>query len=222
MHEEPTTTIIQRYLDALPGDTAAEPIVRELLERAVGRLRLFCAAFLYKSYPRLTRPPVNLETDELLGGVVAGLLTALRTTRPPTVRRFFALANQHMRWQLNDLARRLDEQPAVVSMPETGVADSPMSTTSGLTPDGRRMLEAIEGLPEDEREVFDLVGIQGLTHAEAAAVVGVSEKTVQRRLNRARLLLAERLADLRPHQESGDRGQASKDTPVPSLLSPLS
>jgi hypothetical protein len=29
-------------------------------------------------------------------------------------------------------------------------------------------------------------------------VVGVSEKTVQRRLNRARLLLAEQLADLRP------------------------
>ena len=29
------------------------------------------------------------------------LLTALRTTRPPTVRRFFALADQHMRRQLN-------------------------------------------------------------------------------------------------------------------------
>jgi hypothetical protein len=29
-------------------------------------------------------------------------------------------------------------------------------------------------------------------------VVGVSEKTVQRRLNRARLLLAAQLADLRP------------------------
>jgi RNA polymerase sigma-70 factor (ECF subfamily) len=68
-----------------------------------------CATLLYKSYPRLTRPPVNLETDELLGGVVAGLVTALRTTRPPTVRRFFALANQHMRRELNDLARRLDE-----------------------------------------------------------------------------------------------------------------
>jgi RNA polymerase sigma-70 factor (ECF subfamily) len=198
MHEEPTTVVIQRYLDALPGDTAAEPIVRELLERAVGRLRLLCATFLYKSYPRLTRPPVNLETDELLGGVVAGLLTALRTTRPPTVRRFFGLANQHMRWQLNDLARRLDERPAAAALAETGVAAPPASTTSGLSPDGRRMLAAIEGLPEDEREVFDLVGIQGLTHPEAAAVVGVSEKTVQRRLNRARLLLAERLADLRP------------------------
>ena len=198
MDEAPTTVIIQGYLDALPGDAAAEPIVRELLERAAGRLRLLCAKFLYKSYPRLTRPPVNLETDELLGGVVAGLLTALRTTRPPTVRRFFALANQHMRWQLNDLARRLDERPAAAALTETGVAAPPDSTASGLSPDGRRMLEVIEGLPEDEREVFDLVGIQGLTHAEVAMVVGVSEKTVQRRLNRARLLLAERLADLRP------------------------
>jgi RNA polymerase sigma-70 factor (ECF subfamily) len=203
MHEEPTTVIIQRYLDVLPGDTAAEPVVRELLERAVGRLRLLCATFLYKSYPRLTRPPVNLETDELLGGVVAGLLTALRTTRPPTVRRFFALANQHVRWQLNDLARRLDQQSAAAALAESGVAAPPASTASGLSPDGRRMLGAIDGLPEDEREVFDLVGIQGLTHAEAATVVGVSEKTVQRRLNRVRLLLAQRLADLRP-ATSGD------------------
>jgi hypothetical protein len=92
MYEEPTTVIIQRYLDVLPGDVAAEPIVRELLERAVGRLRMLCATFLYKSYPRLTRPPANLETDELLGDVVARLLTALRATHPPTVRQFFATA----------------------------------------------------------------------------------------------------------------------------------
>lgn len=197
MDEAPTTVIIQRYLDALPGDDEAEPMVRELLEQAAGRLRLLCANFLHKNYPRFTRPPVNLETDELLGGVVAGLLTALRKTRPPTVRRFFALANQHMRWQLNDLARRLDEQPAAAALSSGGIA-APASNASGLSPDGRRILEVIEGLPEDEREVFDLVGIQGITHAEAAAVVGVSEKTVQRRLNRARLLLAERLADLRP------------------------
>jgi RNA polymerase sigma-70 factor (ECF subfamily) len=122
------------------------------------------------------------------------------------VRQFFALANQHMRWQLNDLARRLDQQPAAAALPETGVAAPPASTASGLTRDGRRMLATIEGLPEDEREVFDLVAIQGLTHAEAAGVVGVSEKTVQRRLNRARLLLAERLADLRP---------ATTDDPTP-------
>jgi RNA polymerase sigma-70 factor (ECF subfamily) len=213
MHEEPTTVVIQRYLDALPGETVAEPIIRELLERAVGRLRLLCSALLFRSYPRLTRPPVNLEPDDLLGSVVARLLTALQSIRPPTVRRFFALANQHMRWQLNDLARRLDEQPAAAALPEAGVAAPASSTGSGLSPDGRRILGAIESLPEDEREVFDLVGIQGLTHPEAAAVVGVSEKTVQRRLHRARLLLAERLSDLRPSpsEQSGDRDQPSPD-----------
>jgi RNA polymerase sigma-70 factor (ECF subfamily) len=210
MSEEQTTVIIQRYLDALPEDTTAEPIVRELLARAADRLRRLCGTFLYKSYPRLTRPPLNLETDELLGGVVAGLVTALRTTRPSTVRQFFALANQHIRWQLNDLARRLDERPAAAELAESGVM-APASTASGLSPDGRRMLEVIEGLPEDEREVFELVGIQGLTHGEVATLVGVSEKTVQRRLNRARLLLAERLADFRPATSS--ESTAPGDTP---------
>jgi RNA polymerase sigma-70 factor (ECF subfamily) len=197
MPNEPTTVVIQRYLDALAGDAPADLIIRELMERAVGRLRVLCASLLYRSYPRLTRPPMNLDTDELLSGVVVRLLNALRETRPTTVRQFFALANQHMRWQLNDLARRLDQQSAVAALPEAGVAVPP-STGSSLAPDACRMLGAIESLPEDEREVFELVGLQGLTHVEAAGVVGVSEKTVQRRLNRARLLLAARLADLRP------------------------
>jgi RNA polymerase sigma factor (sigma-70 family) len=152
----------------------------------------------HRSYPRLTQPPLNLETDELLGGVVAGLLTAMRTVRPGNVRQFFGLATQHMRWQLNDLARRLDEQPAAAALAETGVAAPPDSSGSGLTPDARRMLGAIETLPEEEREVFDLIRIQALTYVEAAGVIGVSVKTVQRRLNRARLLLAEKLVDLRP------------------------
>ena len=75
---------------------------------------------------------------------------------------------------------------------------APASSESGITPDGRRMLEAIDNLPEDEREVFGLVRLQGLTHAEAAEVLDVSTKTVQRRLNRASLLLAEELDGLRP------------------------
>jgi RNA polymerase sigma-70 factor (ECF subfamily) len=203
MNDEPTTAVIQRCLDALQEGTAAEPLVRDLLERAVGRLRLLCAALLRRSYPRLAQPPLNLETDELLGGVVAGLLTALQKIRPQTVRQFFALANQHMRWQLNDLARRLDEQPRAGALAESGVAAPPASDDSLLSQDARRMLAAIDGLPEEEREVFEMVRIQGLTYAETADIVGVSVKTVQRRLNRARLLLAEQLADLRPETPGG-------------------
>jgi RNA polymerase sigma-70 factor (ECF subfamily) len=50
-----------------------------------------------------------LQPDELLGTVVERLLKALRTVRSQPVRPFFALVNQHLRWQLHDLARRLDE-----------------------------------------------------------------------------------------------------------------
>jgi RNA polymerase sigma-70 factor (ECF subfamily) len=210
MGEESTTAAVQRFLDALAGDAPPEPIVRELLERAVRRLQLLSGALLRRNYPRLTQPPLNLSTDELLGGVVAGLLTALRTVRPRTVREFFALACQHMRWQLNDLARHLDQQPRVAGLPEEGVA-APPSSGSALTPDARRMLDAIDSLPEDEREAFNLVRIQGLTHPEAAGVIGVTVKTVQRRLNRARVLLAEQLADLRPSPPTAE--SAPGDTP---------
>jgi RNA polymerase sigma factor (sigma-70 family) len=215
MNEQPTTGAIQGCLDALHEgalqEDSAEPLIRDLLEKAARRLRVLCAALLQRSYPRLTQPPLNLETDDLLNGVVAGLLTALQKVRPQTVRQFFALANQHMRWQLNDLARLLDQQPRAAALVESGVAAPPGSSDSRLSQDARRMLEAIEGLPEDEREVFELVRIQGLTHAEAAGVVGVSVKTVQRRLNRARLLLAEQLADLRPASTPKPPGE----TPVP-------
>src|ERR1700747_2965139 len=96
MNEERTTAVIQRYLDALQGDSDAEPIIRELLERAVERLRILCGSLLRRSYPRLMQPPLNLETDELLDGVVGGLMTALQKVQPRTVRQFFALANHHM------------------------------------------------------------------------------------------------------------------------------
>jgi DNA-directed RNA polymerase specialized sigma24 family protein len=45
------------------------------------------------------------------------------------------------------------------------------------------------------------VRLQGLIKAEAAKVLDVWAKTVQRRLNRARLLLAEEVDDLRPNRE---------------------
>jgi RNA polymerase sigma factor (sigma-70 family) len=199
MDEERTTAVVQRYLDELACDAPAEPVVRALLDQAVHRLHHLCATLLYRSYPRLTRPPLNLQADELLGAVVERLLKAMREARPRTVRQFFALASQHMRWELNDMARRLDEQPGALELVE-GLVAAPRSSESGLTPDGRRMLEAIDRLPEGEREAFELVRIQGLTQAEAAQVLGVSTMTVNRRLNRGLQLLAEALDDLCPDE----------------------
>jgi RNA polymerase sigma factor (sigma-70 family) len=206
MSTDQTTVAVQRFLDELaqlPGDAPAEPVIRELIGRSVDRLHILCETLLLRSYPRLTRPPLNLQTEEMLSSVVNRLLNALREVRPPTVRQFFGLANQHMRWELNDLARRLDREAPALELEEALVA-APCSSESGLSQDARRMLDAIDALPDEEREVFSLIRIQGLTANEVANIVGCSIKTVQRRLNRSVILLEEIVADLRPIEGSPD------------------
>jgi RNA polymerase sigma factor (sigma-70 family) len=200
MNPDRTTFVVQQYLDELAEARAgsdAELVISALLGRAARRLQRLCASLLYRSYPRLAQPPLGLEAEEMLGAVVERLLRALREVRPSNVRGFFALASQHMRWELNDLARRLDGEGGPLDAHEIDVP-FPASSDSGLSPAARRMLDAIEGLPEGEREALDLVRIHGMTHAEAAELLGVSIKTVQRRLQRSLLLLTAKLADLRP------------------------
>ncbi len=92
MADENTTAVVERYLSelaAVPGDTPAEPIIRALLSSAVDRLHTLCGALLYKHYPRLTKPPLNLETEEMLSAVVERMMKALHKVHPGTVRQFF-------------------------------------------------------------------------------------------------------------------------------------
>ena len=70
MDAEPTTAAVQRYLDELAGDSPAEAVLRAVRNRAVVRLHKLSAGFLHRSYPRLARPPVNRQSDEMLGAVV--------------------------------------------------------------------------------------------------------------------------------------------------------
>ncbi len=209
MSEDRTTIAVENYLGELAnldGNSPAEPVVRALIDRSVKRLHLLCHSLLARSYPRLMRPPLNLQAEELLSSVVDRLLKAMREVRPSTVRQFFGLANQHMRWELNDLARRLDyQQLPMVALPDEFVA-APESTGSRLSLNAVRMLEAIESLPEEEREVFSLVRFQDMSLVDVAEILSVSTRTVQRRLNRSLKLLAEKLGDLEPAPDSPDEG----------------
>lgn len=200
VNQQRTTIAVQEYLDELAGvrgDSPVEPVVHALLARSVRRLEVLCGSLLFRSYPRLTRPPLNLQTEEMLGAVVERLLKAMREVRPRNVRQFFAIANQHMRWELNDLARRFDEHPPAAQIPD-GYEAAEASSGSQISPVARRLFQAIEDLPEEEREVFSLIRIQGMTRSEAAEILDVSVKTVQRRVNRAVLLLSQTVGDLRP------------------------
>jgi RNA polymerase sigma factor (sigma-70 family) len=200
MEENHTTIAVQGFLNALAdssNEAPSEEIVRALLARSVSRLHMLCGAMLHRSYPRLARPPMNLQAEELLSAVVERLIRALRQVHPPTVRHFFALANQHMRWELNDLARRLDKEGPRFELHESlAQADAVTDSGASNTNDTLRMLAAIDELPEEEREVLSLVRVQGMTHNEAASVLGVSVKTVQRRLNKSLALLDEACGDI--------------------------
>ena len=59
--------------------------------------------------------------------------------------------------------------------------------------DWRQLYIAINSLPEEERQVTDLLFICGLTQAEAAAILDVALKTIGRRWRRALLKLHDAL-----------------------------
>ena len=195
-----TTVVVQSYLDQLgqvPGSAPDERLVRQLLGRAANRLHLLVNRLLIQGYPRLIRGPCNLRSEEVLSAVVERMLKAMRSIQPHTVREFFALANQHMRWELNDVARRFDKQTRTFELRESLVHD-PASTEEEEGPAIHRIIAALDDLPCDEREAFDLVRLQGLPSTEAALVLGVSYKTVNRRVQRSLALLTQILADLTP------------------------
>jgi DNA-directed RNA polymerase specialized sigma24 family protein len=106
-----------------------------------------------------------------------------------------ALAGPPRRWQLNDLARRLDKQPEVLELRDESVPASTSSDT-GLTPDRRRILAALDRLPEGACQASDRVRTQGMSPAEAAWVLEVSVRTVHQRLSRGLQLLAATPRDL--------------------------
>jgi RNA polymerase sigma-70 factor (ECF subfamily) len=57
----------------------------------------------------------------------------------------------------------------------------------------RELLDALEALPEGEREVFELVAVDDLPPREAASVLGISVVAARVRLHRARWAMDEAL-----------------------------
>ena len=76
--------------------------------------------------------------------------------------------------------------------PAGAVVPSPFDATAANQSD-RRLESALAALPTTAREVLLLVGVEGLTYAEAAAVCGISREALRQRLSRARSLLTKQL-----------------------------
>lgn len=191
---------MQRCLDRLHGgDEAAR---RELINSACERLTQITRTML-RDYARLRRWE---QTDDVVQNALVRLLRALETVTPATLRDFYKLATLQIRRELIDLVRhhfgpqgpgakhatnRIMKDAAESTPPLYEAAD-PADEPSRLAA-WAEFHEQVGRLPEDERDVFDLVWYQGLNHTEAAELLGVSVKTVKRRWQAACLRLHDAL-----------------------------
>jgi RNA polymerase sigma-70 factor (ECF subfamily) len=189
---------IQGWLDRLAaGDESAR---KALVNCACERLTRLTRKML-KDYPRLKRWE---QTDDVMQSAAVRLYRALGQVTPGSVADFFRLASLNIRRELLDLAKHYygpqghGTKHASVAPAQEAESGGPAAHEPADPAGGPERLAAwtefhqqIEQLPEDERVIFDLLWYQGLAQAEAAAVLGVSERTVKRRWQSARLKIHE-------------------------------
>jgi RNA polymerase sigma factor (sigma-70 family) len=193
-----TATPIQRCLDQLrAGDQSARAA---LLSASRQRLLLMAGQMLNR-YPGVRRWE---ETDVVVQNVLLRLDRCLAEVSLESTRDFLNLAAAQIRRELIDLARHYfgpqgmgakHFTPNEAAMGEwpAARADAGSSDDPGRLARWSELHERIAALPPEDRETFALLWYHGMAQAEAAALLGVSVRTVKRRWQAARLQLAEAL-----------------------------
>lgn len=97
---------------------------------------------------------------------------------------------------LNVLAKRGKILPLHEGMMDAAVDGRPGEAE--LAERSARVLAAIEGLPEQRRQIFLMCRYEGLKYREVAERMGLSVKTVENQMGRALKTLREELSDLMP------------------------
>jgi RNA polymerase sigma-70 factor (ECF subfamily) len=200
-----STTVLEGHLErAMTGDAEAR---QRLLELTRDRLMRHARRFLHGRYARLEP---FAQTDDVIQQLYLKILQDqerywVDADGQPvkSLAQFFGHASAWMRDVLCDLMRkeygRDDNRPAALPL-EGGPSDTgPRYEPSSSTLDGQKVRrwtefhEAVARLPDDLRAVFDLLWYQGMTQAEAAALLGVAAPTVKLRWMKARLRVQQAL-----------------------------
>jgi RNA polymerase sigma factor (sigma-70 family) len=193
------TMRLQERIDAL---NAGEADAREgLLAHAADRLRALVARIFQADFARLKKQE---QTDDVFGELYLRLHRRLDGQRYDNVAHFMRWSACEIRFLLVDLIRRhygRGHRPTIMTRNDTAEDASsycPLDPAEE-THDPARMLfwqafhEAVERLPEVEREVVDLLWFQELPQLQVAQLLGVSVGTVKQRWRNARINLQREL-----------------------------
>jgi len=193
--------LLDRYRSADEADQAYA--FDDLIDYASLRLRSLARKMLAR-YPHVRRWE---ETDDVMQAALLRLHNSLGEVRPDSKRAFFGLAATQMRRTLIDLARHYygahghGKNYHSVAGDQAGSFAGDAVELAAARGGGRRepdnlqrwteFHEAIDQLPEEDKEVISLVWYGGMLQKEVAELLEVSERTVIRRMNRAKLGLSE-------------------------------
>lgn len=176
---------LQGWLERIrAGDRSAQ---QALLEHAGQRLERLARKMLHR-YPSLRR---WVETGDVLQNANLRLLRSLKRVPVDSAAGFFGLAAVELRRELIDLSRHFFGKLGVganhASDPTPEVAaprDEPADLEKWCA-----FHQRVEHLPAEQREIVNLLFYQGLAQADAAQLLDVSVRTVQRRWQTALVTL---------------------------------
>lgn len=186
MADLPSQPSLMRLLlgRAIEGDPAA---MDDLLRRSCDRLTILTRHMLGE-FKRVKR---WADTGDVLQNALVRLMSALRDVKPASPRDFLALATLQIRRELIDLARRYYGPMGIGANHDSRIDDqdrgrvrtepADLSHEPASLAQWTDLHRQIEALPEEEREVVDLLFYQGLPQAEAAELLNLSLRTLQRR-----------------------------------------
>ncbi|MBL7037988.1 MAG: sigma-70 family RNA polymerase sigma factor [Pirellulaceae bacterium] len=147
------------------------------------------------------------QTEDVFQNAAMRLCHALEKVELSDSRHFFRLAAVQIRRELIDMSRHYHGAHGMgahhISEVPAGDRDSrptPAFERAEVTQDPQRVAEwaefhrLIDELPDQQREVFDLLWYHGLSQDDAAHLMNVSTRTVKRLWRAARLRLHESLS----------------------------
>ncbi len=190
-------TQLQSLIDlAKKGDPTAKPL---LIDHACERL-LKLTRKMFHGFPGLRRWE---QTDDVFQNSLIRLHRALSGVELESVRHFFHLAAEMVRRELLDLKKHYygahgDARNHHTDHQPSDDAGGVLARSSRPPDDLDQWIEfheRVSKLPEERREIVNMLFYEGLTQDEAAAILGISIRTLKRRWQETKLLLNEEPRD---------------------------